>query len=81
MVLEYQRKKKSLFLAVFTGLKTATDLFELFSKHNTEKYLYPCSDIRKDDIPDFMGQNEFDFTEAPIAVEVLPSIPLVPLLQ
>lgn len=55
------RKRK-----IFTGLKTATDLFELFSKHKSEKYLYPCSDIRKDDIPDFMVQNEFDFTEAPI---------------
>jgi uroporphyrinogen-III synthase len=53
------RKRK-----IFTGLKTTQDLLEILKKHKNEKYLFPCSDIRKNDIPDFLTQNGFDFTEA-----------------
>lgn len=53
------RKRK-----IFTGLKTAQDLLEILKKHKNEKYLFPCSDIRKNDIPDFLKNNSFDFTEA-----------------
>jgi uroporphyrinogen-III synthase len=53
------RKRK-----IFTGLKTAQDLLEILKKHKNEKYLFPCSDIRKSDIPDFLRENGFDFTEA-----------------
>lgn len=53
------RKRK-----IFTGLKTAQDLLEILKKHKNEKYLFPCSDIRKNDIPDFLKQNGFDFSEA-----------------
>jgi len=55
------RKRK-----LFTGEKTAKDLFEVIKKHKNEKYLYPCSNIRKNDIPDFMAVNKIDFTEAVI---------------
>ncbi len=55
------RKRK-----LFTGEKTATDLFEVIKKHKNEKFLYPCSNIRKDDIPEFMRANNFNFTEAVI---------------
>jgi uroporphyrinogen-III synthase len=53
------RKRK-----IFYGLKTASELFDLFKKHKTEKFLYPCSDIRKDDIPEYLRANNFTFTEA-----------------
>ena len=53
------RKRK-----IFVGSKTATDMFALFTKHKDEKYLYPCSDIRKDDIPSFMTKNEMNYREA-----------------
>lgn len=53
------RKRK-----IFTGLKTAQDLLEILKKHKNEKYLFPCSDIRKNDIPEFLKQNGFDFSEA-----------------
>lgn len=52
------RKRK-----LFVGHKTAQDLFDFFKKHKSEKYLFPCSDIRKNDIPDFMAKNNIDFTE------------------
>lgn len=46
------RKRK-----VFVGKGNNQDLFPLLKKHNSEKYLYPCSEIRKSDIPDFMKEN------------------------
>ncbi len=53
------RKRK-----IFTGERTASDLFDVFKKHKSEKFLYPCSNIRKDDIPDFLKTNGYDYTEA-----------------
>ena len=38
------RKRK-----IFTGERTAADLLEVMKKHKKEKFLFPCSNIRKDD--------------------------------
>ncbi|MDA0314066.1 MAG: uroporphyrinogen-III synthase [Bacteroidetes bacterium] len=53
------RKRK-----LFVGLKIAEDLFEYFKKHKNEKYLFPCSDIRKEDIPGYMEKQGIALTEA-----------------
>jgi uroporphyrinogen-III synthase len=53
------RKRK-----IFTGLKDTRDLLEIVKKHKNEKFLFPCSDIRKNDIPDFLKENGYSFTEA-----------------
>jgi uroporphyrinogen-III synthase len=53
------RKRK-----IFTGLKTAQDLIEILKKHKSEKFLFPCSDIRKNDIPDFLKNNGYSYAEA-----------------
>lgn len=53
------RKRK-----IFTGLKDTKELLEIIKKHKNEKFLFPCSDIRKNDIPDFLRSNGFNFTEA-----------------
>jgi uroporphyrinogen-III synthase len=53
------RKRK-----VFSGIKTAVDLTEILKKHPKEKFLFPCSSIRKSDIPDFMQGQGYHFTEA-----------------
>lgn len=53
------RKRK-----IFTGVKTANDLIEVIKKHPKETYLFPCSNIRKDDIPKFMEDNGVQYTEA-----------------
>lgn len=55
------RKRK-----IFSGLKDTKDLLEILKKHKNEKFLYPCSDIRKNDIPDFLKENGFSYTEAVI---------------
>ena len=54
------RKRK-----LFVGTRTAKDLLEVIAKHKKiEKYLFPCSNIRKDDIPNFMKEKNLEFTEA-----------------
>ena len=53
------RKRK-----IFTGERTAQDLIQVLKKHKGEKFLFPCSDIRKDDIPKFLRENEYDYNEA-----------------
>ena len=53
------RKRK-----MFTGLKTAKDLIEVIKKQPNEKYVFPCSDIRKGEIPRFMSDNKIVYKEA-----------------
>jgi len=55
------RKRK-----IFTGSRTAMDLIELLKKHKNEKYIFPCSNIRKKDIPDFLENNGYEYSEAVI---------------
>lgn len=52
------RKRK-----IFTGERTAADLLDVIKKHKIEKYIFPCSDIRKDDIPEFLEKNGYHFSE------------------
>jgi uroporphyrinogen-III synthase len=55
------RKRK-----IFTGQKTSKDLEEILKKHKNESFLFPCSNIRKDDIPAFLKENEYKFSEVVI---------------
>ena len=53
------RKRK-----IFTGKRTANDLLEVIEKHKKENFIFPCSDIRKNDIPDFLDKNGYSWSEA-----------------
>lgn len=53
------RKRK-----IFHGRQKIDDLIPLIKKHKTEKFLLPCSDILKQDIPDTLIKNEIEFKEA-----------------
>ncbi|MCR9065598.1 MAG: uroporphyrinogen-III synthase [Cytophagales bacterium] len=53
------RKRK-----IFFGTRTAADLEPLIVKHKKEKFLFPCSNIRIDSIPDMMERNNIPLTEA-----------------
>ena len=55
------RKRK-----LFVGQRTALDLIEILKKHKNETYLFPCSNIRKNDLPDFFKNNDYKYTEAVI---------------
>lgn len=53
------RKRK-----IFTGLRTAQDLTDILKKHKNEKYLFPCSSIRKNELPEFLKENNYNYHEA-----------------
>ena len=55
------RKRK-----IFTGSRTAMDLIEILKKHKNEKYIFPCSNIRKNDIPNFLEEHGYQHSEAVI---------------
>lgn len=61
------RKRK-----IFSGTKTAVELFDLIKKHKNEKFLFPCSNIRGNDIPEFMDTSGLHLTEA-IMYETVPT--------
>lgn len=52
------RKRK-----MFHGKGTEKDFFALCKHHSTEKFLFPCSDIRRSNIPDFFQQQNLQFSE------------------
>jgi uroporphyrinogen-III synthase len=53
------RKRK-----LFVGEKTAADLENLILKHKTEKFIFPCSNIRSNEIPNLMNRNDLHLSEA-----------------
>lgn len=53
------RKRK-----MFFGKGREPEFLKLVKSHPKEKYLFPCSDIRKDSIPNFLTDNKIDYTEA-----------------
>ena len=53
------RKRK-----IFHGRQTMEDLIPLIKKHKNEKFLLPCSDILKQEIPDTLNKHNIDFKEA-----------------
>lgn len=55
------RKRK-----IFNGEKTTQELLTIIKKHKNEKYIFPCSDLRKEDIPEFLDEHNFKWTQAVI---------------
>ncbi|NQZ75369.1 MAG: uroporphyrinogen-III synthase [Ekhidna sp.] len=55
------RKRK-----IFTGERTAADLLEVIKKHKSEKFIFPCSNIRTEHIPNFLNENGYEWSEATI---------------
>lgn len=53
------RKRK-----VFIGKQKVEDLLSVLKKHKKCKFLLPCSDILKDSIPQFLNDNDIDFTKS-----------------
>jgi len=53
------RKRK-----IFYGNGSEAELLTLIKNHSGENYLFPCSDIRKPSIPDFLVKNKINHREA-----------------
>ncbi len=55
------RKRK-----LFVGDRTATDLLPYVQKHKSEKFLFPCSNVHRRQLPDIMREKGMDLTESVI---------------
>jgi len=53
------RKRK-----MFVGKGTDASFFELLKKHKGLNYLFPCSNIRKESIPNYLTEMNITYTEA-----------------
>lgn len=53
------RKRK-----IFHGKLKFSDLIDVINKHSQEKFLLPCSDIHKQEIPKVLEENNIDFDKA-----------------
>ena len=53
------RKRK-----IFFGKQSFKDLIETIKKHNSEKFLVPCSDIQRKIIPELLTKNEINYKNA-----------------
>ncbi len=64
--IQYRKRK------VFYGSGKESDLFDLFKKHISEKFIFPCTANHKDVYTEFLRNNNADFTEA-IIYETIPA--------
>jgi uroporphyrinogen-III synthase len=55
---QYRKRK------IFHGKQTFLDLIGIIKKHKGEKYLLPCSDIHKDEIPEVLDKHGIAYTKA-----------------
>lgn len=53
------RKRK-----IFFGKQSFEDLLELMKKHKDDRFLFPCSDIHKQTIPQMLEKNGIKFSKA-----------------
>ncbi len=56
--IQYRKRK------IFFGKQTAADLADVLKKHSSEKFLYPCSDVAKEETQKFLQDNGYNFTPA-----------------
>ena len=55
------RKRK-----IFYGKQTILDLIDVLKKHKNEKFLLPCTDIHKQEIPETLEEHDIEFKKAVI---------------
>jgi uroporphyrinogen-III synthase len=55
---QYRKRK------IFYGRQTIFDLIDVLKKHKEDRFILPCSDIHKQEIPETLEQNGIRFTKA-----------------
>jgi len=55
---QYRKRK------IFHSKENFANLIELIKKHKTEKFLLPCSDIHKQEIPQMLEENKIQYKKA-----------------
>jgi uroporphyrinogen-III synthase len=55
---QYRKRK------IFHGKATFSDLLEIIRKHKDEKFLYPCTDVHKEEVPEILDKHKINYTKA-----------------
>lgn len=55
---QYRKRK------IFHGKATFSDLIEIIRKHKEDKFLYPCSDVHKEEVPEVLEKHNITFSKA-----------------
>ncbi|CAN5292481.1 uroporphyrinogen-III synthase [soil metagenome] len=55
---QYRKRK------IFHGKATFNDLIDIIRKHKEDKFLYPCTDVHKEDIPEILDKHKINYSKA-----------------
>jgi uroporphyrinogen-III synthase len=55
---QYRKRK------IFHGKATFADLLDIIKKHKDEKFLYPCTDVHKEEIPEILDKHSINYSKA-----------------
>ncbi len=55
---QYRKRK------IFHGKATFADLLDIIKKHKGEKFLYPCTDVHKEEIPEILDKHSINYSKA-----------------
>jgi uroporphyrinogen-III synthase len=51
---------------IFHGKATINELIDIIRKHKEDKFLYPCTDVHKEDIPEILDKHKIQYSKAVI---------------
>jgi uroporphyrinogen-III synthase len=51
---------------IFHGKATINELIDIIKKHKEDKFLYPCTDVHKEDIPEILDKHKIQYSKAVI---------------
>jgi uroporphyrinogen-III synthase len=51
---------------IFHGKATINELIDIIKKHKDDKFLYPCTDVHKEDIPEILDKHKIQYSKAVI---------------
>ena len=49
---------------IFHGKATINELIDIIKKHKEDKFLYPCTDVHKEDIPEILDKHKISYSKA-----------------
>lgn len=49
---------------IFHGKATINELIDIIKKHKDDKFLYPCTDVHKEDIPEILDKHKIVYSKA-----------------
>ncbi|TND09490.1 MAG: uroporphyrinogen-III synthase [Bacteroidetes bacterium] len=55
---QYRKRK------IFHGKQTFSELMDIIKKHKEEKFLYPCTDVHKEEIPEILDKFNIKYSKA-----------------